>query len=529
MKLYGDAAEALTDFEKRMQFINIVRFLLEHKMPDRVKNMLPPEALGDKDSVEIIDNLIMMVFVYIGECTISEEACTLDSIRGFIEALQESVPEFSAVEPGDMSRFIVYGALQHEGRLEKYWTFSSSQEKFVREPVILIKESGGRLELTGEALDFIFRSREIESELDYSVAKFKTELQIKRGKYNEALKESRELVSRIMALKKEMDGFLQICRENIHKVGAEQYDGVIKKIRSLLEDQYVKLDELRAILKRRIAELSGRPVPEWDTIRLLHDIEHNVEKAVGEQGKLLEARANLSEAYRELLENSYSGFHHELLDFDRDLMTPLRQTPLLAGDFFRNFMFCLEKPKLARRFNLNSFYAEQKAVKGDDEEAGLDISEEGEETEDIAGKRSGRFCDIVEAILKFAHSLPRIKNKAEAQVSGFVASLSEENLQRFSEEDALWQVTAALYGLEILDVRGWKREHISSEYITGEFDISLCLETVLARHREYLDLDRMIIYKKPGEIFKTEIKAFAGSSEPKRIEITDFRWEFIYE
>ena len=56
MALRSELAELLAGFEKRMKFINIVRFLLEYKYPDTIRAMIPDKS--------ILDNVIVSVLVY---------------------------------------------------------------------------------------------------------------------------------------------------------------------------------------------------------------------------------------------------------------------------------------------------------------------------------------------------------------------------------------------------------------------------------------------------------------------------------
>ena len=96
--------------------------------------------------------------------------------------------------------------------------------------LILIEQQSGSYVLTNEAYEFLFRTKEIDNELDFSVNRFKLKEFIKRGNYSKALRESRELVSRVRNLKTRMDDFMLRCRTNISEVSIDEYEEIYRKI-----------------------------------------------------------------------------------------------------------------------------------------------------------------------------------------------------------------------------------------------------------------------------------------------------------
>ena len=86
MALRSELAELLAGFEKRMKFINIVRFLLEYKYPDTIRAMIPDKS--------ILDNVIVSVLVYINDRTLgAQKSCTLADIRQFLDDLSVILPD----------------------------------------------------------------------------------------------------------------------------------------------------------------------------------------------------------------------------------------------------------------------------------------------------------------------------------------------------------------------------------------------------------------------------------------------------
>ncbi len=71
-----------------------------------------------------------------------------------------------------------------EEKCGRFETFDSHDEKFHEQgSLILFEQQSGSYVLTNEAYEFLFRTKEIDSELDFSVSRFKLQEFIKRGNY----------------------------------------------------------------------------------------------------------------------------------------------------------------------------------------------------------------------------------------------------------------------------------------------------------------------------------------------------------
>ena len=324
MGLRPEIAELLSGFDKRMKFINIARFLLDYSYKDHIKAMIPDR--------EIVDNLIVAVLVFIKERTLgNEQNCRLEDVAEFLDDISCVVPTEFKYDAAELARFIIVDVLQKGGVLTNYKVLFSAKESFEQAPVRLIEEEKGTYHLTDDGFDFLFRSKEIESELDYSVTRFRLAEYMKRDNYAEALDQSRELVSKIRNMKVSMDDFIRRCRENIAKISVDQYETVVMRVRSLLETEYEELRAIQDNAKERSEKLtqaqqSGVTTEEIKKHRIaLKEIIGNIQLTIEEQRALINKKMSLSEEYQGILSDSYAMSRYERLSFDQDILALLRQ------------------------------------------------------------------------------------------------------------------------------------------------------------------------------------------------------------
>lgn len=510
MTLRPEIAELLSGFEKRMKFINIARFLLEYSYRDNIREMIPNQ--------DLLDNIIVAVLVFIKERTLgNEQNCSLQDIADFLDDLAPIFPEEITINSTELARFIVVDVLQKGGALTNYEVFISGKDRFELVPVRLIEEERGTYHLTDDAFDFLFRSKEIESELDYSVTRFRMAEYMRRDNYVEALDQSRELVSKIRNMKVSMDDFMRRCRENIAKISIDQYESVISRVRSLLETEYEELRIIQDNARERAnnlsqAQQSGIGLDDIQKHRkALNEIIRNIQLTIEEQRSLINKKMSLSDAYQSILSDSYAMNRYERLNFDKDIMAEMRNgsIPLDIAAFY--LLLPLTKPEFENRFSIENFYALQTKIAELVEDEAENFDDEVEEINPIES-RNTRFYAICEAFFDY------LITRTEFKISEFVASLSDEILYDFCEENALPQMILSLYSLQKISISDWKKSEEMIVPPMGEFELSWCLSEL----PEYcLEIDSFTVTKIDREF------SFAVSvgGKQNRISMSDFMIE----
>ena len=511
MALRSELKELLADFEKRMKFINIVRCVLDYKYPDVIRKMFPDKL--------ILDNVIISVLVYIKDRTLgTEQNCTLADIENFLDDLSVVLPNVDSINAAQLARYIVVEVLQNGGILTEFLTFNSKTESFEPMSVRLLNEEKGCYHLTDDAFDFLFRSKEIESELDYSVTRFRMKEYMRRDNYGQALEASRELVSRIRNMKLSMDDFLLRCREDISKITVDQYENVIAKIRSLLESEYTELTVIQEEAKNKEKSLSAAQDQGVEDIQknkaALHEIIQNIALTIEQQRVLINKKTSLAEAYQELIRDNFSIDRFQRMDFEKDILSPLRSQGAPLGDAAKFLLFMLSKPVLAHQFSLENFYAPQGKWDQAEEEEGIDITAEDTDLTRQIEIRNLRNRDIIQDIFHF------MLDSNQFSAKDFVLSLPLSKLLRYCEENTLPNVLLSMYAMQELDIEDWNDSQHFTVIPNGEFELSWCLEEI---PKALLNMKK-IVFTKQDEPFSFEVKL--GNSL-HHIDMTNFEIEVI--
>ena len=479
----AESKELLQDFEKRMRFVNLIKYWLQRSKPTEIRELLH----NDDDKT---DNLILMVMVFIMDSTLRYgERCTKQNITAFLRDLADIYgydPESSKM----LADYIVTDVLQSGGKVRRFDTFDSHEEGFREQgSLILIEQQSGSYVLTNEAYEFLFRTKEIDSELDFSVNRFKLQEFIKRGNYGKALRESRELVGRVRNLKTRMDDFMLRCRTNISEVSIDEYEEIVTQVKDSFEDENKQLSDIRTLVSAKLQAIADAEVKKDENIgqteQEIREILENIDTVISEQSRVFNQKYTLSDLYTELLDDSFSYFQAGRFDLEQELLLPLQKMQLLDTRSVGKLFAPLYRPSFPHLFGLDFFYSRQNAIRESIRDDGIDIVNE-DNTETAADIRNKRYVDIISGLLSYA------ENNHEFCFSEYLTSVSKEQLQEQMQEKSLPDVMLKLYGLGEIDVAGWRSEHQDIIVPVGEFDLSYCLSEL---PEEFVQMESILIYK----------------------------------
>ena len=504
MKLRQDITELLGGFESRMKFINIARAILKYPK-DQIRAMIPDRV--------VIENLTVAVLVFIKERTLgTQQQCTLSDVQEFLENLLPILPENCEPDCKVLARYLVVDVLQNGGLPIEYLTYIDTAECFEKRTIRLLEEEKGSYHLSDDAFDYLFRTKEIESELDYSVTRFRLKEYMKRDNYTQAVEQSRELISRIRNMKTSMDDFLLRCRENLSAITADAYESEEKELTEIQQNAQERMKQLETALQ------SGMDAEETAKSRhALREIIQNITATINEQRSLINKRFQLSAQYEQILKDHYAMQHFERMSFADDILAPLQRMGDQLGDAARFLLFPLCKPELPKLFSIENFYAAQAALTEGSDDRGTYIETEEDNTEAIQEQTRNRlFQDIMQSLFEYmqAHS--------QFQISQYIGGLSDEEIFRFCGENALPNVLLKLFEIGTLRISGWKQSAEPIPEPKGEFEPAWCLSNL---DDNLLQMQEIHITK-PENNRKYSFSVSQGQTE-RKISMTDFRVEVI--
>ncbi|MBR3448582.1 MAG: hypothetical protein IKH27_12335 [Oscillospiraceae bacterium] len=502
----AESKDLLQDFEKRMRFVNLIKYWLQRSKPREINELLH----NDDDKT---DNLILMVMVFIMDSTLRYgERCTKQDITAFLRELAD-VYDYEPESAIILTDYIVTDVLQSNGKVRSFDTFYNSDEQFKdQRSLILLEQQSGSYVLTNEAYEFLFRTKEIDSELDFSVNRFKLQEFIKRGNYGKALRESRELVSRVRNLKTRMDDFMLRCRTNISEVSIDEYEEIVTQVRDSFEDENKQLSDIRTLVSAKLQAIADAQITTDENIgqteQEIREILENIDTVISEQSRVFNQKFSLSELYANLLDDSFSYMQAGHFDLEQELLLPMQKMQLQDSKNLGKLFAPLYRPSFPHLFGPDFFYSRQNAIRESTRDDGVDIVSD-DNAETAADIRNKRYVEIIKVLLSFANQ------NAIFSFSDYIASVSKEQLQEQLQEKSLPDVMLKLYGMGEIDVAGWRSEQHDIIVPVGEFDLSYCLSELT---EDLVQMQSILIHKLDGVITLSDD---AGN----RIKINDFKIE----
>ena len=325
----------LDNFEKRMEWIGIANSIINRKGRNT-------EIEGLFDEHELT-NIIISVLLFIMEKTLEENnECEMHHIETFLDQLTRNYhrKSFSRNQIREIAGYIIKDILQNNGVRHAYPLINYSNK--LRENITIrliadkIADEGNERKivymLTNQGYEFLFRTREVDEEIQLTIEQLKLKEYIKRKKFSSAVRQSVELISFVRQKKKDIEHFILSIRQNIHNVEVEKYETLIKSTYAMLTEEYETMADIQKLIRLAEERLKeDTPAGENFEQRLtqakhdIMDIHHNIGLVITEQRDLIINRHSLTELYMDTIKKSFEFSFEKRYDFEEAVLANLER------------------------------------------------------------------------------------------------------------------------------------------------------------------------------------------------------------
>jgi len=523
--------EFLEGFEKRMQIVAAIDSIVNRgnrKMD--IERLLEPAQL---------DNVIFSVLVFIMERTLTEdEECTMESITAFVASI---MTDYGLGFPRETTRriteYIIKDILQNGGEA-RYYPVMKYGKGMTQIRIRLIDdklkddERGYVMtyQLTDQGYDLLFRTKEVEQEISFTIEELKLRELIRRKNYKKAIRQSGNLVQMIRQKKNDIRQFMQKIRENIYDVDIREFEKLVGGTYTLLEEEYGALNEIRSMIvlseERLKEEETSRGTLDGEMKRAQLEIaviRRNINATIDEQKELILERHGLSKIYKETIADSFVLSLAKNYDFEREILMRMERCDEMVIPSLWKLLNPLFLPNPDKRLNLLSLFERQARLRLEEEAVeGISIEDLGEDIERLKVKKiNDANTEFVRNILEFA-----VIKGAEFRFGELFEFLKskEDIFNLLIADDLIFKSMLKLYDLNVINIKEWQAQH--EEVVanaTGELDVSFCLYCIEYDHPDLYGVEK-IEFSKPDEIILEEKVNYREGDVlfSKRISISDF-------
>ncbi|MHB1418556.1 MAG: hypothetical protein ACYCX4_03060 [Bacillota bacterium] len=527
----------LDGFEKRMQIFATIDSIVNRSNRNmEMERMFEPGQL---------DNIILSVLVFIMDRTLAEdEECTMASVAAFISGI---TPAYGLDFPADSIRkiaeYIIKDILQNGGEA-RYFPVMQYGKGMAPVRIRLIddklKESDRAYvttyQLTDQGYDLLFRTKEVDQEINFTIEELKLRELIKRKNYKKAIAQSSNLVQMIRQKKNDLRQFIQKIRENIYEVDILEFEKLIGSTYDLLEEEYGMMNDVRDMIvlseERLNEEENTRGALDEEMRKARSEIaviRRNINTTINEQKELILERHGLSRIYKETIADSFSLSLSRYYDFEQEILERLESCEAGVIPSLWKLLNPLFRPNPERNLNLLSIFERQVRLR--QEEAAVEGLSIEDLSEDHELQRIKQLNDantaFLRSILEYAAS-----RRTEFRFSELFAHLKSQGpiFDKLCAEDLIFKSMLKLYELGMIDVKTWKE--LRDEVIangTGELDIVFSLYQIEFEHPDLFGVERIKIRKPDEDLFEDAISFRHGDALlSKRISISDFLIEVSF-
>ena len=509
----------LKAFPKRMKTVGLYALLFANSSQKALWRECGFETLAEQL------NMIFAVLLYIMEQSLKEEACTMDDISVFVDAV--NAEHFrKAMSFDDCQRladFIVNIVLSNEGRA-MYFSgcdfeqggFEAIHISYVANRIVYVEREVRRTSyyLTDDGYNLLLGTLEVESNLKLTIQELIFQMHLEKQSYDKALDDIKNVFNLMqIQLQKIREAMLRI-RRNVLDYRVGDYERLLRDDLATIDETKEKFRHYRELVQSRVREMEAGSVDvqallpeEAEKLRNLREIERYLGRVIDEHQRILGSHFDLKALYTSELEKMAEMSLVRRFSLRTELFDKVLANPAALGrlDIFLAPLFNRAPAKI---FNPRKVTEEQRARRAaEDEETTEDVDfDEAAWREEQARLQQEKLAKYA-ACLTFL--LGALAARGKVRLSALAEAAAEDEAKRAAllpDVHIFKEVMVELLKAASLDVEALRRERAA--YIREEakdFRLSAMVLDILDEHPAWGRIRRIEaqkLYEAPPVIFR---------------------------
>ncbi|MBQ8993780.1 MAG: hypothetical protein IJ085_06660 [Turicibacter sp.] len=526
----------LRQFQIRMKKVGAYAVLFKNSLAKTTwKNY------GFDESYEQV-NLMFSVLLYIMECSLKEEICTIDDIANFIDQLNmQSYQKILSYEQAkELALFIVDVALCNEGRpmyFEGYNYENNQYESiyisFVGNKIVYVDQELKRTSyfLTDEGYELMLSTLEVDSHLQLTIQEMIFKLLLEKATYDKAVDDVKTIFNLLRIQFQKIEGAMRKIRQNALLYSVDDYKEIVEQNLAIIEETKEKFLGYRETIKRRMDELEEKDITiqkladdEKENLGHLKTIEGYLNQVLDEHQRILNSHFDLKSLYTKELEGLTQMSLIKRFNIRTELYEEVLKQPLTL-DFMDYFLRPLFTKPFEKTYNLNKCIELQRPISKKKKEAEFFTTIEEESVEDFIQEqkrqRLNRYLESLRLLLSF------VFQSGVIELSEIKAQLDEENLQQLIPSVEIFkEIMIELLQAKSLDIAKLKQERLENiSEQNYEFQLSTCLLDVLEQHFPLKKIETLSITRTQSEEVVKFEQVMDEAGRKKTIQCSNIRLE----
>lgn len=341
-------------------------------------------------------NLVFTVMLYIMEQSLREEACTIDDIGAYIDAvdMQYLDKRLSYGECCRLGDLIVNDILSNEGRVMYFGGFDYEKKdyqemhiSYVANKIIYVDHEIKRTSyyLTDDGYSLLLSTLEIENNMKLSIHEMIFQMHLEKQSYDKAVDEIKHIFNRMRIQMQKIRETMERIRRNALDYSVRDYEEILVENLGTIEDTRQKFQDYREMVRKRAKELEEENInvrklsgQDEEKLGYLRVIEIYLDRTIEEHQKILSGHFDLKALYAKELESLSQLSLIKRFSLRTGLYDKILERPQALGDLDL-FLRPLFNQDVGKTYNLNKAFQLQKPIrkgKREELEEELDFDEE---------------------------------------------------------------------------------------------------------------------------------------------------------